>query len=90
MFIRRLLWDDYRVEHIARHDVDPDEVWEVCEDPLHIAHREGRDCYRLYGQTVDGRYLFIVLERVEASLFRPITARDMNDQEKRAFRRLQK
>ena len=90
MFIRRLLWDDYRIEHIAQHDVDLDEVWEVCEDPLHVAHREGRNRYRLYGQTVDGRYLFVVLERVEASLFRPITARDMTDAEKRNFRRLRK
>jgi hypothetical protein len=39
---------------------------------------------------VDGRYLFVVLERVEASLFRPITARDMTDAEKRNFRRLRK
>ena len=43
MFISLLQWDDYRVQHIAHHDVEAAEVWEVCQDPLHLAHREGRD-----------------------------------------------
>ena len=29
MRIDKLEWDDYRIEHIALHDVEPDEVWEV-------------------------------------------------------------
>ncbi len=87
MRINDLLWDDYRVEHIARHQVTPDEVWEACTDPLHLAHREGESRYRLYGQTVEGRYLFVVLEHVEGALFKPITARDMTEGEKRNFRR---
>lgn len=90
MHISRLDWDDYRVEHIARHGVEPREVWEVCEDPLHLVHREGRNRYRLYGQTMEGRYLFIVLEQVEGTVFKPITARDMTEGEKRSFRRLRR
>jgi hypothetical protein len=90
MFISRLEWDDYRVEHIARHSVEPYEVWEVCEDPLHLAHREGHNRYRLYGQTMEGRYLFVVLEHVEGTVYKPITARDMTDAEKRNYRRLRK
>ena len=90
MFISRLEWDDYRVEHIARHRVEPYEVWEVCEDPLHLAHREGRGRYRLYGQTAEGRYLFVVLEHIEGTVYKPITARDMTDAEKRNYRRLRK
>ena len=49
MFIEKLDWDDYRVEHVARHNVEPFEVWEICEDPLHLARREGDNRYRLYG-----------------------------------------
>ncbi len=90
MYINDLDWDDYRVEHIARHNVDPYEVWEVCEDTLHLAHRQGHNRYRLYGQTVAGRYLFIVLERIEGTVYKPITARDMTTKEKRSFRRLRK
>jgi uncharacterized DUF497 family protein len=53
MYISRLDWDDYRIEHIAQHNVEPDEVWEVCEDPLHLARRQGHNRYRVYGQTAD-------------------------------------
>ena len=90
MRIGHLEWDDYRVEHIARHDVEPDEVEEVCQDPLHMARREGLNRYRLYGQTADGRYLFVVLEYVQSAVFKPITARDMTEGEKRGFRRLRR
>lgn len=65
MRINELEWDDYRIEHVARHNVGPDEVWEVCQDPLHLAHRQGRNRYRLYGQTEAGRFLFVVLEHKE-------------------------
>ena len=88
MLISRLAWDDYRIEHIARHNVEPHEVWEVCEDPLHLAHREGPNRYRLYGQAAGGRYLFVILEHVEGTVYKPITARDMTDGERRNYRRL--
>ena len=88
MRIDRLSWDEYRVEHIARHGIEPDEVEEVCNDPLHLAHRECNDRYRVYGRTASGRYLFVVLEHIGGAAYRPITARDMMDGEKRGFRRL--
>ncbi len=89
MKITRLDWNDRRVEHIVRHDVDPDEVWEICEDPRHRVRKQGQDRYLLYGQTYAGRYLFVVLEYLEHGIFAPITARDMTDGEKKNFRRLQ-
>ena len=88
MHISRLDWDEYRVDHIAMHDVAPDEVWEVCCDPFHLAHREGQQRYRLYGQTSDGRFLFVVLEHLNGVTYKSITARDMTDGEKRSYRRL--
>jgi hypothetical protein len=90
MRISKLDWDDYRIEHVAEHGVEPEEVWEVCEDSLHLARRQGSNRYRLYGQTEEGRYLFVVLEHVEGTIFKPITARDMNAGEKQNFRRLRK
>ena len=90
MYISELDCDDYRIEHIAKHDVEPAEVWEACEDPFHLARRQGRNRYRLYGQSRDGRYLFAILEHIEDSVYKPITARYMTDREKRSFRRLRK
>ena len=89
MYIDRLDWDDYRVEHIARHDVEPYEVWEVCNDRSNLSHCQGRNRYLVY-ETLDGRYLFVVLERIQTSVYKPITARNMTEREKRNFRRLQK
>ena len=54
------------------------------------ARRQGRNRYRVYGQTADGRYLFVVLEHVKGTVYTTITARDMTDHEKRNFRRLRK
>ena len=90
MYISGLEWDDYRVEHIARHNVDPDEVWEVCEDPHHLARRHGHNRYLVYGQITDGRYLFAVLEHIRGTVYKTITARDMTTHEKRNFRRHRK
>ena len=87
MYINRLDWDDYRVEHIARHGIEPDEVWAVCSDLFHLARRQGRNRYRVYGQTAAGRYLFVVLEHRGGTAFKPITARDMTVREKQNFRR---
>ncbi|MEZ4859848.1 MAG: BrnT family toxin [Caldilineaceae bacterium] len=90
MYISKLEWDNYRIEHIARHDVEPDEVEEVCDDPLHRARREGRNRYRIYGQSAAGRYLFVVIEHIQGNAYKPITARDMTPGEKHNFRKLLK
>lgn len=90
MYIKDLEWDEYRINHVAQHGVEPDEVWEVCNDTLHLARRQGRNRYLVYGQTVEGRYLFVVLEHIDGTVYKPITARDMTDREKRNYRRLQR
>ncbi len=90
MYISRLEWDEYRIDHIALHGVEPDEVWEVCADPFLLGRRQGANRYRLYGQTENGRYLFVVIESRYGAVYKPITARDMTEAEKRAFRRLRR
>ena len=87
MYIKELVWDNYRIEHIARHDVEPHEVQEVCDDNVTIAYRQGRNRYRIYGQTLAGRYLLVVLDRLDGSRFKPITAREMEPNERQSFRK---
>jgi hypothetical protein len=41
------------------------------------------------GQSCAGRYLFIVLEEESQGVFIPLTARDMSESEKRAFKKRQ-
>ena len=70
----------------------PQEVEEICYPGYHIARRAtntayGQTRYRLYGQTQDGRYLFVVLDRASGRAFYPVTARDMTARERKRYRR---
>jgi uncharacterized DUF497 family protein len=81
-------WDEYNEEHIAKHHVTPDEV-EACFFNPYILKRKKRNKkrYYLYGQTDGRRTLFIVFELYKNGVVRPISARDMDANEKRDFRR---
>ncbi|MEO8601366.1 MAG: hypothetical protein ABI629_02205 [bacterium] len=64
MRIHELLWPHDRVDHIARHDVEPTEVEDVCfGDSLVLrARAEGENpVYQVLGQTDRGRYLLCVV-----------------------------
>jgi len=80
-------WDANNEEHISRHGVAPYEAEEVMTDPervgfdVHDQEKKG-----IVGHTEDGRLLFIVYVNPNGK-YRVITARDLNDREKHAFRR---
>jgi uncharacterized DUF497 family protein len=84
-------WDnpedsDGNVAHIARHEIIPEEVEEVFEEDLIV--RRGRKGYRLaYGQTCAGRYLLVVFVLKPGNILRVVTARDLDEMEKRYYRR---
>lgn len=62
--IRRLIWDDWNIAHIARHDVTPDEVEEVCHgDPMTSQTYKRR--IRVIGPTETGRMLTVILTHAE-------------------------
>jgi uncharacterized DUF497 family protein len=86
VIINDLLWDDENVEHIARHNVTPKEVEDVCYG-FHISKKERRQRYILSGQTRDGRYLNVVIEKIGKELFRPITAFEMSEKYKAKFKK---
>ena len=61
ILIKRLIWDDWNVAHIAKHDVIPDEVDEVCQcDPLVQKGNHGRIV--LIGPTMTDKILEVVLD----------------------------
>lgn len=80
-------WDEVNEAHIARHNVTPDEAEEIFLGYCFIRKsHSGR--YGAYGQSLEGRYLFVVFERLADRSARVITARDMNEKEKSHYRRL--
>ena len=90
MRIEYLYWKDHIVEKIIeRHGVTPDEVEEVIYDGDPEIRKSGKIRYLIWGKSRAGRYLFIVLEEESQGVFVPLTARDMTESEKRAFRKRQ-
>jgi uncharacterized DUF497 family protein len=91
MRIDELIWDEWNIEHIAKHGVEPEEI-ESLIGGYHLARRAGTTPYglpryHLYGTTHAGRHLFVVLDREAGNVFYVVTARDMDDSQKRVFRK---
>jgi len=82
--IAELLWDEWNTTHIARHDVIPEEVEEVCRGDAHAEQsREGR--IRVVASTQAGRMLSVVLAPKGEGKYYPITARPASRKERRTY-----
>ena len=83
-------WDEFNIDHIQRHGVQPEETEEALADPLRIAGR----AYNTYGErrtaavgaTLDGRILYVVYT-LRYGKYRVITARDAEPSERIRYRR---
>ncbi len=86
MHIEDFEWDDANIEHIAEHQVEPEEAEEVFyNSPLIRRGRDGR--YIALGQTWAGRYLTVIFERRPSNVVRVVTARPMTRAERRQYKR---
>lgn len=79
-------WDDGNVLHIERHHFTPEEVEEVFASD-HKVRKTRQGLYLAFGETLDGRLAFVVFRRLPKGLIRVVTARDMEDRERRLYRR---
>ena len=87
MIIRRLVWDEWNIEHIAKHSVRTEEIEDVCLGKRIIINKIGQQKVRVLGQTYVGRYLAIFLVNRGGGNFYPISARDCASKERRFLRR---
>ena len=86
LYIRQLLFDDWNEDHIAQHNVTPEEVEQAALGaPFVSKTREGR--LRIMGQTDSGRYLTIIIAHHGRGVYYPITARDATIAERRLYQR---
>lgn len=86
-FVREIRWTEEAEDHIAGHAVAPDEVEQVVNTRprLLLTGREGTQY--LFGTTDAGRYLLVVLTEAIDGRDYVVTAREMTDAERQAFRR---
>jgi uncharacterized DUF497 family protein len=93
VLIRELIWTPDRIEHIARHDVEPDEVEDVCFGRPFVQRAKAKGdnpTFYVLGQTSAGRHLFCVIVRFSRGKGFPVTARPMTAKEKRSYNRWKK
>lgn len=84
LVIRRLVWDEWNVAHIARHKVIPNEVEEVCHtDPVIQQGKKGRSL--VFGPTKTGRMLTVVLDPEGEEVYYPVTARPVSKRERAIY-----
>ncbi|WP_457591827.1 BrnT family toxin [Geoglobus sp.] len=86
----RLEWDDWNVNHIAKHGVSVKEVEEAVKDRRKVIWKH-RGRYVMIASAY-GRILFVVLEKItgEKNSYYVITARDATNSEKRIYRKMGK
>ncbi|OIN97584.1 hypothetical protein AUJ66_02550 [Candidatus Desantisbacteria bacterium CG1_02_38_46] len=87
MKIESFVWDDKNIEHISHHGVNPDEAEEIFISKYFLL-KTRQDRYMAFGKTFAGRYLIVVFEFLESARgIQVITARDMDEKEKKLYRR---
>jgi uncharacterized protein len=87
MKVNTFEWNEDNEDHIiSKHQVWPEEVEELFSYKHHVRKTKDKK-YLVYGQTSSGRYLSVVVILKPKNKIKVITARDMTDKEKRAFRK---
>ena len=74
--IRKLVWDSWNVSHIARHNVIPEEVEEVCHGSPLLLVGQQRKRLVLIGPTDEKRMVTAILQPQGRGKYYPITAYD--------------
>jgi len=93
MKIHQIIWPEDRIDHIASHGIDPEEVEEVCFGQALVLRAKSRGknpVYYVLGQTAEGRYLFCVVIQFPDGNGYPVTARSMTRKERQRFNRWKK
>ena len=83
--VRRLLWNSWNVRHIARHEVTPEEVEQICHrDHTVLAGHTGRIV--LIGVTKGKRTVAVILEsQGTEGVYYPVTARPASRKERHYY-----
>ncbi len=67
------------VEHIAEHDLRPEDVEEVIFNPVDRDFSRSSGLPILFGFAPDGRYILVVYEKLDDTTVYPVTAFDVKE-----------
>jgi hypothetical protein len=73
------IWNDQIEEHLAQHDVIPDEFEEVVCDPDEVDQSQSSDRRIAFGESSNGKYLACIYELLDDATVLPVTAYEVED-----------
>ncbi|HSW88809.1 MAG TPA: hypothetical protein VLG12_06630 [Candidatus Saccharimonadales bacterium] len=86
--VRKLIWDNWNVQHISRHNITPDEVETVCHNKPLILRGQEKNRLVLIGPTEEELIITIILESNGRGKYYPITAYPASRQDIALYKRL--
>ena len=86
IIVNQLIWNQWNVDHIARHDVTPEQVEEACQGNP-IVRESYSGCVMVIGPTKARKMIAAVLSPVdeEAGIYFTVTARSASRRERRLY-----
>lgn len=73
------IWIDENMEHIAQHDLTPEDVQHVVMNPEDEVVSRSSKRPAVKGHTVDGRYIFVAYEKIDAMTVFVTTAYEIDE-----------
>lgn len=81
-------WNEWNIDHIAKHGVDPDDAeFAILHAVTPYPSRHYDEKWIVWGQDSSGRYLQVIFIRDDDDTVYVIHARPLDDREKRRLRR---
>lgn len=81
IIVKELIWDEWNLEHIKKHNVSQEEVTEITHNIItHERVKQGR--YLVIGR-VGSRILSVIISRKGTGIYYIVTARDAAKKERR-------
>ena len=81
IIVKQLVWDEWNIEHIKKHNVAQNEVEEVARSA--VVHKKAKQGRYLIISRVGSRILSVIINRKRVGVYYPITARDASKKERR-------
>ena len=87
-YIEALSIDDHILDKIeSKHRIFWADIEEVCFSESHHVRRGREGLYKMFGKTLAGRHILVVLVDEGWGQWKVVTARDMTSTEKRLYKR---
>ena len=81
------VWTDDIIEHLAEHDVTPEDFQFVLENPAKRGTSDSSGLPVVWGHTADGRFLIAIYQKLDDVTILPVTAYEVPEQRSKKKKR---